>query len=63
MTKFTYVLGRMGWDEMIRGLKQTIDLVHVLAGDGWDRMIRYGVFKQLTKFTYFLETEECDVIG
>ena len=52
----------MGWDNQIRGL-QTIDQVHVLARDkrrGRDGMIRWEVFKQLTRFTYFLETDKED---
>ena len=44
----------------MRGL-QTIDKVHILSGDGW--MIRSEVFKQLTKFTYRLETGEGDGMG
>jgi hypothetical protein len=51
---------RKGQDDQKRRF-QTIDQVHILSGDGrrgGDTMIRRKVFKQLTKFTYLLETDE-----
>ena len=58
--------GWRGWsDDQMKDLK-TIDQVHVLAGDGWrgwDGMIRWEILKQLTKFTYALETDEEDGMG
>ena len=70
MTKFTYNLERMGWDDRIRGI-QAIDQVNVRSGEdeinrirgigqghvhpGEDRMIRLEVFGQFTKITYSLE--------
>ena len=68
LTRFTYFLEMdeedgIGWsDESI----PTIDQVHVPTGDGWrgwDRMIRWEIFKQFTKFTYWLETDEEDGMG
>ena len=56
---------KMGWDDQMRDIK-TIDQVHVLPGDGWrgwDGMIRWEILKQLTKFTYCLETDEGDGMG
>ena len=56
---------RMGWDDQMRD-DQTIDQVHIHPGDrrrGWDRMITWEVFKQFTKFTYILETDEEDRMG
>ena len=55
---------RMGWDDQMRDLK-TIDPVHVLSGDGWRGGMEWSEerLKQLTKFTYFLETDEEDGIG
>ena len=56
---------RMRWDEMMGDI-QTIDQVHLRAGDGWrgsDEMIRWEVFNQLTKFTYSLEMDEEDGMG
>ena len=53
---------RMGWDDKMRDLKP-IDQDHVLPRDGWrgwDGMIRWEILNQLTKFTYFLETDEED---
>ena len=68
LTKFTYYLetdegNEMGWSD--EGI-QAIDKIHILAGDGWrkwDGMIRWGVLKQLTKFTYWLETDQGNGIG
>ena len=37
---------RMGWDDQMRGLKTTIDQVHVRSGDGrrgWDKMVMRGL--------------------
>ena len=68
LTKFTYQLDTDGedeWDDQMRG-HQTIDQVHVHPGDGWRGwygIIRWEVFKQLTKFTYELETDEEDGMG
>ena len=58
----------MGWDDRMRLMRdlKTIDQVHVRAGDGWrrwDGMIRWEIVKQLTKFTYSLETDEEDGMG
>ena len=58
---------RTGWRQrkrmMIRGHK-SIDLVHVRSAEdgwrGWNRMIRWRVFKELTKSTYCLKTDEED---
>ena len=54
---------RVGWGDQIRGL-QNFDNVHVHTEGGWrerDGMIRWEVaFKQVTKFTYFLQTDEED---
>ena len=50
----------MGWDDQMRDLK-TIGQVHVRTGDvwrGWDEIIRWEILKQLTKLTYWLETDE-----
>ena len=47
----------MGWSDE-RFLNNSIDQVHVQTGDGWNGMIRWQVFKQLTRFTYELETDE-----
>jgi hypothetical protein len=48
----------MGQDDQMRGI-QTIYQVHVQPGeDGWDNQKR-RLRKQLTKFTYSLETNEC----
>ena len=47
---------RLGCDDQTRDI-QTIDQVHIHTGDrwrGWNRMIRWEIFKQSTKFTYFL---------
>ena len=49
----------------VRGL-QTVDDAHVLSENrwrGWNEMIRWDAFKQLTKFTYILETDEEDGMG
>ena len=56
---------RTGWDDQMRDI-QTIEQVHIPPGDGWrgwDGMIRWEIFKQLTKFTYILETNEEDRMG
>ena len=56
---------RTGWDDQMRDI-QTIEQVHKLPGDGWrgwDVMITWEIFKQLTKFTYSLETDEEDRMG
>ena len=56
---------KTGRDHQVRGLK-TIDQVHVHSRDGWrrwDGIISWEVIKKLTKFTYFLETDEEDGMG
>ena len=67
-SKFTYYLETdeevgIGWSD--EGI-QIIEQLHVRPGDGWrgrDKMIRLGLFKQLSKFTYALETDEDGGIG
>ena len=56
---------RTGWDDQMRDI-QTIYQVHVHPGDRWrgqDGMIRWDIFKQLNKFTNFLETDKEDGMG
>ena len=56
---------RKEWDDQKRDFK-TIEQVHTHPGDEWrarDRMIRRDVFKQLTRFTYELETDDEEGIG
>jgi hypothetical protein len=68
VTKFTYSLETdeedgMGWLDKRYSNNW---LIHVLSWDIWrgcDGMIRWEVVKQLTKFTYELETDEEDGIG
>ena len=51
---------RKGQDAQMRGL-QTIDQVHIHPGDRWKErngIVRWEVFKQLTKTTYELVTDE-----
>ena len=64
-TSWKQQIKRMGWDDQMRCL-QKVDQVHLLSRDGWrgwDGMMRWEVFKQLTKFTYFLKTDEEDGMG